>query len=73
MKGDKTMIKTRDGYEVEVGMWVSDTTGVYEVQGIDAMYVDLREVFFHEDGSGDYTLIGRRRLLHSELRHMDYL
>lgn len=27
-------MKTRDGYEIEVGMWIEDVNGLYEVKEI---------------------------------------
>ena len=65
-------MKTRDGYEVTIGMWVSDTTGIYEVKQIDGYErVTLREVIFEEDSDG-YTYGDYRWLTRGEMKHMSY-
>lgn len=54
--------------EIKSGMWVIDTTGVYEVTDVDDHYqtVYLKEVIYNDDGT--YTLAGYRRLTMAEAR-----
>lgn len=51
------MLKTKDGYEITIGMWVLDDTGIYEVADIydGNSKVELREVELHDDGTFTFT------------------
>lgn len=42
-------MKSKDGYEIEVGMWLSDETGIYEIRDIDNNGVIAKEVMFDND------------------------
>lgn len=42
-------MKSKDGYEIEVGMWLSDETGIYEIRDIDNNSVIAKEVMFDND------------------------
>ena len=66
------MIKTKDGYEVNVGMWVSDMTGTYEVKSIDNDYVHLEEILWDDDWSDRFHYGIRVRLTHKEMKTMEY-
>lgn len=46
------MVKCKDGREVRKGDWLSDSTGLYEVMGVEegaGKLTCLREVFFEGD------------------------
>ena len=42
-------MKTKDCYEIEVGMWLSDETGTYEIKDIRKNSVIAKEVIFGDD------------------------
>lgn len=64
-------IYTKDGILVYVGMWVSDTSGYYEVKSVNHNHVTLEEVELDE--SGDYNLTGNYRyLMGNEMGNMMY-
>ena len=52
------MFKTRDGYSITVGDWISDDNDViYDVKNIKGDTLGLREVLLTDDGDyfyGDY-------------------
>ena len=67
------MLKTKDGYEITIGMWVSDDTGIYEVTDIynNNSTVELREVELYNDGT--FTITGNLRWLTSlEAKKLNY-
>jgi hypothetical protein len=64
-------MKTRDGYEAREGMWVSDTTGTYEIKQIDK-FVYLREIVFDEEDPEEYELGDERILTEREFGKMSY-
>lgn len=64
-------IMTKDGVQIRVGDWISDSDGVYEVTEIGST-VYLREVYLGEDDSVNYEYGEARRLLPSEIAHMQY-
>ena len=64
-------MKTRDGYEVEVGMVLNDSTGMYEVMSIRDN-VELKEIHFDEDGNEDGYEDGYRLLTPYEVGKMTY-
>lgn len=65
------MFKTKDGYVIEVGMWLSDYMGTYEVEDIDSQFVYLREIDIAD--TGDYRYCdSRRRLTEREVRQLSY-
>lgn len=37
-------------------MWISDSTGIYEVTDVSANRIEAREVIFDEDNADDYHL-----------------
>lgn len=65
-------MKTRDGYEVEVGMVLNDSTGVYEVTNVSSDKVELKELHFDEDGNEDGYEEGYRLLTPYEVKNMTY-
>ena len=65
-------MKTRDGYEVEVGMVLNDSTGMYEVTSILSGNVELKEVHFDENGNEDGYEEGYRLLTPYEVGNMTY-
>ena len=65
-------MKTRDGYEVVVGMVLNDSTGMYEVTSICSENVELKEVHFDEDGNEDGYEDGYRLLTPYEVGNMTY-
>ena len=65
-------MKTFDGYEIEVGMWLSDDTGIYEVVDIGTYYVELVEIIC-DDVPEKISHGGHRFLLPQEIKKMKYL
>lgn len=47
---------TKDGEYLNVGNWISDSTGIYEVTDVSANRIEAREVIFDEDNADDYHL-----------------
>lgn len=41
---------TKDGEYVHEGMWISDSTGIYEVKEVYGSTVECREIIFEGDG-----------------------
>ena len=66
------MIKTRDGELVKVGMWISNTAGIYEVTEIGSKYVTGREIVFDEENEEKWEYGDTHYWLHSELKHFDF-
>ena len=65
-------MRTKDGYEVTIGMWLSDTTGIYEVKSINSYDVTLQEIIFDEDNPDDYSYGDHRYLTFAEMKHLSY-
>ena len=42
-------MKSKDGYDIEVGMWLSDDAGIYEIRDIDTNSVIAKEVILGDD------------------------
>ena len=66
------MFKTGDGYEVRIGMWLENTSGVYEVTSIEENYVSVKEVIFEDDESDKYQLGDTYRMTKQEMKHVYY-
>lgn len=67
------MLKTKDGYDITIGMWVSDDTGIYEVTDIydGNSKIELREVELYDDGT--FTMTGNLRwLTRLEAKKLEY-
>lgn len=47
---------TKDGAYLKEGMWISDSTGIYEVTDVSANRIEAREVIFDDDNTDDYHL-----------------
>lgn len=59
---------TKDGEYIHEGMWISDSTGIYEVKSYTSEKVECREVVF--DGDGDeYHLDDHRVFTNYEINH----
>lgn len=59
---------TKDGEYIHEGMWISDSTGIYEVKSYTSEKVECREVIF--DGDGDeYHLDDYRVFTNYEINH----
>lgn len=68
------MLKTKDGYDITIGMWVSDDTGIYEVTDIydGNSKIELREVELYDDGT--LTMTGNLRwLTRLEAKKLEYI
>lgn len=61
------MIKTKNGREIDVGDWVQDTDGIFEITEIDSRFVYAKEVIF-EGNSEEYHLDGEYIWTHKETR-----
>lgn len=66
-------MKTFDGYEIEVGMWVSDDTGIYEVVDIGTYCVELAEIDCDDLMPEEWKRGQHRFLLPQEIKKMKYL
>ena len=66
------VLESKDGYEVEVGMWLSDITGTYEVKSINSYDVTLQEILWEED-SDNYDYGDYRHLTFREVEHLAYI
>lgn len=70
-----TTFKTRDDHQVQVGDWISDSNGIYEVRDIRENLLYCREVIFEDDGSGLYHIDmqgAERKLTRLEVKHMEW-
>lgn len=62
---------TKDNEYINVGMWLSDQTGIYEVKDVTGDQIELTEIIF--DGDGDKYHHGDRRILtKAEARKLEY-
>lgn len=47
-------MKTRDGYEIKTGLWLSSTDGIVEVVNVYADEFEVTEVIFDEDDTDKF-------------------
>lgn len=60
---------TKDGEYVFEGMWISDSTGIYEVRGYSSGTVECREVIFEGDGDEYHLDEDTYRFTNYEIKH----
>ena len=65
------MFKTKDGYDIIIGMLLSDIAGIYEVEVITNQFIYLHEVTITEDGDYEYE-DSYRRITAREARQLMY-
>ena len=64
-------MKTKDGYTINEGMWIYDTTGCYEIKSIGDV-VELREILFDDEDPEKFNYGDYRRLKPSEIKNNFY-
>lgn len=66
-------MKTKDGYNIYVDMWISNNNGIYCVKEISNNYVYVREILFDDDNSDNYSLGDELRMSEQEIKQCSYL
>lgn len=71
-------LKTNDGYDIKIGMWLSDENGTYEVRDITSDEVVLQEILFSDNWDEDANPTDWRYgyyldLTHEEASELSYL
>lgn len=70
------LFKDKTGKEVNVGNWLLDTDGIFEVTDVDAGAGHLafvREVFFEDANCDEYTLGPEFMLTRNEVKLMEII
>ena len=71
-------VKTKDGCEIGIGMWLSDDNGTYEVRDVTSDEVVLREIIFSDAWDEDANPFAWEYgyyldLTHEEANQLSYL
>lgn len=67
-------MKTRDGYKVYEGIWISDVNGIYEVKTIHSdNTVTVNLIEFKDDNSDDYYIADTLIKTKEEVARCEYL
>lgn len=60
---------TKDGHYVQEGDWISDSTGIYQVNDVSDNRIECREIIFEDDNSDAYHLDDHRIFTNYEIQH----
>lgn len=66
-------MKTKDGENIWVGMWVSDQNGIYEITAIGIVWITAREIIFTSDGPDAWVYGNVHYWLPQEVEKMEYV
>lgn len=66
-------MKTKDNYELYIGMWISNHDGVFEVKEIHNDYIYAKEIIFLDDNTDNFNYGNELRFNKNEVALMEYL
>lgn len=67
-------MKTKDGENIRVSMWVSDQNGIYEITDIGSVWITAKEIIFTADDDPDAWAYGNVHYwLPQEVKKMEYV
>ena len=64
-------MKTKDNYELYVGMWISNHDGVFEIKEIQNNCIYAKEIVFEDDNTDNYHYGDELRMSKEEIKNLD--
>lgn len=66
-------MKTKDGENIRVSMWVSDQNGIYEITDIGSVWITAKEIIFTADDPDAWAYGNVHYWLPQEVKKMEYV